>query len=326
MCSAEPTAAGRVHPGRSTRYSCGMRFVLGLPFMRHPIEPAFLTQQAVAEVAQAAEAAGFSAVAVTEHPIPSDDWLAAGGHDALDPFVALSFAAAATRELRLLTNLTVVPYRNPFLLAKAAASLDRLSEGRLILGCGAGYLKEEFDALGVDFEERNALFDESLEVLRRTWAGESVSRRGLHFEAVGNTASPTPAQARLPIWIGGNSRRSRRRAVEQAEGWMPMPNPRQLGERRRTVHIDGLEDLRGLIADLREHATSVGRREPLDVLFPAIEGAGAQGLDLEAHRAHVDDLAAIGVTWVLAPVGGANLASICDAIARYGREVIAACA
>lgn len=104
-----------------------MRFILSLPFMSHPQNPDFLTQEAVATVAQAAEAAGFDAVSVTEHPIPEDDWLASGGHDALDPFVALSFAAAATSTIRLLTNLTVVPYRNPFLLAKSAASLDRLS-------------------------------------------------------------------------------------------------------------------------------------------------------------------------------------------------------
>ena len=89
----------------------------------------------------------------------------AGGHQTLDPFVALAFAAAVTKRLRLLTYLAVVPYRNPFLLAKAAATLDRLSGGRFILGVGSGYLKTEFFALGVDFDERNALFDEALDVL-----------------------------------------------------------------------------------------------------------------------------------------------------------------
>ena len=301
-----------------------MKFALGLPFMNHPQNPDFLTQEAVAEVAQAAEAAGFDAVSVTEHPIPSDDWLASGGHDALDPFVALAFAAAATERVRLLTNLTVVPYRNPFMLAKAAASLDRLSRGRLILGCGVGYLKGEFDAVGVDFEERNALFDEALDVLRATWSGESVKYRGRHFEAAGNTAHPTPAQAEIPIWIGGNSKLSRRRAAERAQGWMPMPNPRALGSRRRTVNVDSIEDIAGLMTYMHDRAREVGRTDPIDVCFPAMVGPGAGGMDWDAHRAHLDELAAIGVTWVGAPVGASTRASLLDAIARYGEHVIAA--
>ncbi|MBJ18218.1 MAG: LLM class F420-dependent oxidoreductase [bacterium] len=290
--------------------------------MMHPLNPIFLTQEAVAEVARAAETAGFEAVAVTEHPIPFDPWLEGGGHDALDPFVALSFAAAATTRLKLLTNLTVVPYRNPFMLAKAAATLDRLSNGRLILGCGTGYLKEEFDAIGVDFEERNALFDESLEVLRKTWKAESVTHRGLHFEAPGNTANPAPAQSPIPIWIGGNSKLSRRRAAEKAEGWMPIPNPRALGSRRRTVHVDDLDDLREILSYMLDHARSIGRRDPIDVFFPALGGASAEGIDAAIHTAYLDELAEIGVNWALAPVGGSNLEAIVDAIAWYGREVI----
>jgi probable F420-dependent oxidoreductase len=299
-----------------------VKYILSLPFVMHPLEPGFLTQEAVARISRAAEEAGFSAVAVTEHPIPFDPWLEGGGHDALDPFVALSFAAAATTRLRLLTNLTVVPYRNPFMLAKAAATLDRLSNGRLILGCGTGYLKEEFDALGVDFEERNALFDESLEVLRKTWTAKSVTHRGLHFDAVGNTANPAPAQAQIPIWIGGNSKRSRRRAAEKAEGWMPIPNPRALGGRRRTVHVDNLDDLREIHAYLVDHAREIGRETPIDVLFPAIGGVSKQGLDFEAHFAHLDELAEIGVTWTLAPVGGRSVEALEAAIGEYGQRVI----
>ncbi len=299
-----------------------MRYVLSLPFMMHPMNPDFLTQEALAEVACAAEEAGFDALAVTEHPIPNDSWLEGGGHDALDPFVALSFAAAATTRIKLLTNLTVVPYRNPFMLAKAAATLDRLSKGRLILGCGTGYLKEEFDALGVDFNERNALFDESLDLLRKTWSGESVRARGRHFEAIGNTANPVPTQTRIPIWIGGNSQLSRRRAAEIGEGWMPIPNPRALGDRRRTVHLDDLEDLRKLIAYLHEHVREIGRESPVDIFFPALEGISRDGIDLPKHLAHLDALAEIGVTWTLAPIFGASLNEQKQAIATYGRDIL----
>lgn len=301
-----------------------MRFILGLPFMTHPQNPDFLTQEAVAKVARAGEAAGFDALAVTEHPIPDDEWLATGGHDALDPFVSLAFAAAATSRIRLLTNLTVVPYRNPFMLAKAAASLDRLSGGRLILGCGAGYLREEFDALGVDFEERNALFDESLEVLRAVWTGESVKYRGRHFDASGNTAHPTPVQTEIPIWIGGNSKLSRRRAAEKAQGWMPMPNPRALGGRRRTANVDDVDDLRALMTYMTEHARVIGRVEPIDVAFPATVGASAAGLDLDIHRAYLDELDGVGITWAGSPVGGSSLGALTDAIGLYGERVIAA--
>jgi len=301
-----------------------MQHALGLPFMIHPLIPEFLTQQAVAEVSRAAEAAGFGLVAVTEHPIPSDDWLAAGGHDALDPFVALAFAAAATTRIRVLTNLTVVPYRNPFLLAKSAASLDRLSGGRLILGCGTGYLKEEFDAMGVDFEERNALFDESLEVLRKTWKGGTVVHEGRHFRAVGNTANPTPAQAEIPIWIGGNSQLSRRRVAEKCQGWMPMPNPRSLGGRRRTAHIDGVDDLREGIAYLKDHARKIGRSASFEVFYPVVwKGAiGTPSFDFGAYRAHLDELAAAGVTWALSPVGGRTMSDLRRAIDLYGEQVI----
>ncbi len=126
-----------------------MRFILSAPFHTAPPNPAFLTGDAIAGLARAAEDAGFWGVAFTEHPAPPEAWRATGGHDALDPFVALTWAAAVTTRLRLLTNLTVLPYRNPFLLAKTSATLDRLSGGRLVLGAGVGYLEGEYEALGV---------------------------------------------------------------------------------------------------------------------------------------------------------------------------------
>jgi alkanesulfonate monooxygenase SsuD/methylene tetrahydromethanopterin reductase-like flavin-dependent oxidoreductase (luciferase family) len=107
------------------------------------------------DVAQAVERAGFDGLSLTEHPIPGARWLASGGHQSLDPFVGLGFAAGVTHRIRLLTHLSVAPYRNPFLLAKAAATVDKLSRGRMVLGLGVGYHKAEYYALGVDFDERN---------------------------------------------------------------------------------------------------------------------------------------------------------------------------
>ena len=141
-----------------------MRFVFNYP-ETSGLESDLLDSGEISDVAVAVEAAGFDAFALTEHPIPGANWLAHGGHQTLDPFVGLAFAAAVTERIKLLTHLSVVPYRNPFLLAKTAATLDRCSQGRFVLGLGAGYHKTEFFALGVDFDERNALFDEALEVL-----------------------------------------------------------------------------------------------------------------------------------------------------------------
>lgn len=147
------------------------------------------------DVAVAAERAGFDALSFSEHPAPGAKWLDRGGHQTLDSFVALGYVAAATERLRLLTYLAVVPYRNPFLLAKGAATLDKLSGGRFTLGIGTGYQKREFHALGVDFDERNALFDEALDVLPLHWSGEPSHIRG--GISVRRTSSPALAPSRI---------------------------------------------------------------------------------------------------------------------------------
>jgi probable F420-dependent oxidoreductase len=167
----------------------------------------------VADLARAAEAAGWSGFSFTEHPAGGARWLEAGGHQTLDPFVALGHVAAVTSRLRLFTYLTVVPYRNPLLLAKAATTVDRLSDGRFTLGVGTGYLKTEFFALGVEFDERNALFDEALDVLPLCWRGKPFTYHGHHFDARDIVTLPRPVQDPIPIWIGGNSRVTRQRAT-----------------------------------------------------------------------------------------------------------------
>jgi probable F420-dependent oxidoreductase len=247
------------------------------------------------EVAVAAERAGFSALSLSEHPIPGARWLASGGHQTLDPFVALGFAAGATQRLKLLTYLAVAPYRNPFLLAKAAATLDKLSGGRLILGLGAGYQKSEFYALGVDMEERNALFDEALEVLPLHWKGESFSYQGRHFNAREVIARPLPVQDPIPIWIGGNSRLSRRRAAERAQGWMPMSGGAELSATARTPALGSMGELAGIIAELR-----AGRTDPLDVVH-SYHGAGIEtpAVQPDRHREAFAEIEKAGFTWVV---------------------------
>jgi probable F420-dependent oxidoreductase len=291
-----------------------MRISIGLETARSDLVAEFVTATAIAEMAQAAESAGFDAVFVTDHPFPDDAWLAGGGHHALDPFVALAFAAAATTTLRLHTNLYVAAYRNPFLSAKAVATLDHLSGGRVILGIGAGYLEPEFAALGVAFDERNDLTDESIVMMKRAWAESGVVATGRHFDAsAGHTMLPRPVQQpHPPIWIGGNSKRAIRRAVELADGWMPMPNPAKYAERRRSPKLENLDDLRAGIAYAREHAAVVGRTAPLGVMY-------ALGRDTP------EEMAAAGVTDCYTIVRGADTRGAWIAeVERMGRDVLPA--
>ena len=117
-------------------------------------------------------------------------------------------------------------YHNPFLAAKAIASLDVLAGGRVILGVAAGYLRPEFGALGVDFDERNALLDEAIDLMRRVWTEDAVAAEGRHFRARAVTMRPRPDRpGGPPIWVGGNSTAAIRRAVARGQGWAPFPNP-----------------------------------------------------------------------------------------------------
>jgi probable F420-dependent oxidoreductase len=254
----------------------------------------------VADLAIAAEAAGWNGFAFTEHPVPGARWLDAGGHQSLDPFVALGHVAAVTQHLRLLTYLAVAPYRNPFLLAKAAMTVDKLSNGRFVLGVGTGYLKGEFRALGVDFDERNHLFDEMLDVLPLHWSGEAFSYSGTHFDARDAIGRPRPVQDPIPIWIGGNSRLTLRRVAERAQGWMPLTSYADISATTRTPHIASVDDLVTLIRDL---TTMAGPRAPmLDIVMaytdPTITTPRA---DVARHRETMHALAEGGVTWLALP-------------------------
>ncbi|HMP55950.1 MAG TPA: LLM class flavin-dependent oxidoreductase, partial [Novosphingobium sp.] len=173
-----------------------MAFTLSvtMPFDHVHLADEFCTMEAVKECALAAEKAGFHAGCVTDHPIPSYRWLDNGGHYAQDPFIMLSMVAALTTRLHVQSNIIVLPYRNPFITARAVSSLDHFSRGRVILGMGAGYLKPEFKALGVDFDSRNDLMDEYLVAMKMAWTGEDFAFEGTGYTAVGNRMLPTPVQ------------------------------------------------------------------------------------------------------------------------------------
>jgi len=299
-----------------------MRFWTTYPLLTHPMNPELVTGEAVTRFARAAEGAGIDGIAFTDHPAPSQKWLSAGGHDALDPFAALSFAAAATERIRLIPNIVVLPYRNPFLVAKAAATIDALSGGRFVLSVAAGYLRGEYRALGVDFERRNELFDEALDVIQGVWSSDEYSYEGGGFVASGVSASPKPAK--VPIWIGGNSLLARRRVAARGDGWNPFPAPAFLARTTRTIPLETLEDLAPMIDRLRRLVEDAGRDpSAIDVTFNTgqpgpHDAAFDAGRDLERLEA----MAAIGVTWSTVGVPGDSLEHALEAVARYGEEVI----
>ena len=302
-----------------------MRFSAQLPTDRVSKGTEFTGGAAIGEMARAVEAGGFDAGYVTEHPFPADEWLASGGHHALDPFVALTAAAMATRHLLLHTNLVVLPYRNPFVTAKAVASLDVVSGGRVILGVGAGYLEGEYQALGADFEHRNDVSDDALVAMKRAWSETGVRHEGRGYRATGNTMLPAPLQKpHPPIWIGGNSRRARRRVAEHAQGWSPFPVTPDFGRRTHTAAIETLDDLAAGIRELRALADERGRHEGIDVCFvPFGTGMGRSFPDPDAFCEQVQKLEAIGVTWVPMGLPSPSRAAYCENAARFGEEIIA---
>ncbi|MBL7494943.1 LLM class F420-dependent oxidoreductase [Frankia sp. CNm7] len=296
-----------------------MRFILHYP-ETNGTERDMLEAGPIDEVAAAAERAGFDAIALTEHPVPGAKWLETGGHQSLDPFVALGFAAAATTRLRLMTNLVVAPYRNPFLLAKAAATVDKLSGGRLILGMGTGYQKSEFFALGVDLAERAALFDEALDVLPLHWAGEPFSYQGLHFDARNVVARPKPVQDPIPIWVGGNSGRARRRAAQKAQGWLPMMAPPEVAVTAQTMAITSREQLATLIQGVKDEAAAAGRPGPLDFTSSYNDAAlaSAPTADADRHREQWAELEKIGVNWLIISCHSTSREQTFDFIETFG--------
>lgn len=302
-----------------------MKFAFTHPMHSHPYNPELVGGAGVAAVAAAAEAAGFGGFGFTDHPAPTQKWLDSGGHDALDPFVAMGFAAAHTSTLRLIPNVVVLPYRNPFLVAKAGATLDLLSGGRFTLAVGVGYLKREFAALGVEFDERGALVEEALQVIRAVWTGDGVSFEGSDFTAVGITAHPRPA-APPPIWIGGNTAAARRRVTEHGDGWCPFPAAGVLAQTARTDPMDSLETLAAGIDDLRRRFEKAGRDPAaMDVTFSNTVGGvpGTDSFDAAAYLGGVQQLADLGVTWIQVQVPGDSLAHATEAIAQFGEQVIA---
>ena len=185
----------------------------------------------LAEAARAADAAGFARLWVGEHVVlfdnqqsrypysESGEFSVAADADWLDPFVALTFAAAVTKRIGLATGICLVPEHNPLILAKQVASLDRLACGRFTLGVGVGWMAEEFAALGVPFARRTHRTREYVAAMRRLWQDDVASFEGEFVSFAGARSAPKPARRTVPVLLGGESRPALQRAADYGDGW-----------------------------------------------------------------------------------------------------------
>ncbi|OPG05390.1 LLM class F420-dependent oxidoreductase [Streptomyces sp. GKU 895] len=198
-------------------------------------------------VARAAEDAGFAYVASCDHVAIPRRLAAAMSTVWYDPVATLAHLAAVTERIRLLSHVAVVGLRHPLLSAKQYATVDHLSGGRLILGVGAGHVAEEFEVLGLDFRQRGALLDECVDALRVALGPEEFpEHHGKFYDFQGLGQRPRPAQARVPLWVGGSSPAAVRRAALKGDGWLPQGDPRdrlpaQIAELTRIREEAGVE-------------------------------------------------------------------------------------
>jgi probable F420-dependent oxidoreductase len=174
----------------------------------------------ILDIARRAETLGFDSVWVTDHILVPQSMNIIYRDHMLEPLALLSHLAAVVTRVRLGTSVIILPYRSPIVVAKMLATIDQLSQGRVIMGTGAGWMEEEFAALNAPFKERGDFSDECLRIMRDIWTHNTVSMQGKFHHYDHMQTSPRPVQpGGPPIWVGGNSARSRRRVAELGDGW-----------------------------------------------------------------------------------------------------------
>ena len=264
-------------------------------------------------LAQLAEASGYESVWTFEHVIvpldydskyPYNDSGKMGADpetNLIDPLIALTAIAANTKTLRLGTGVNILSQVNPLLLAKQAASLDMLSNGRFMLGVGIGWLREEFDAMGTPFERRGARFDDYVAAMRKVWSGDVVEHQSDFLNWTGFKSYPLPAQKPgVPIIMGGNKGKIFERTATLGDGWFaPASSPEELAPL--------LEPLKVACADAGRDYASV----ELTAMWPGQGGVAA-----------VNAFAELGVSRLVVPIMALGADPVAG-IQRLGEEVIA---
>ena len=202
----------------------------------------------VAEIAAKAEELGFESIWLPEHPVmpvntasrypgTPDGAIPDYMSDMADPYIGLARASAVTSTIKLGTGITLIPERNPLVLAGAIATLDRFSGGRFLLGIGTGWLREETEIMGGDFDHRWTQARESIEVMRALWTQDAAEYHGRYYDFPPVQCNPKPAQAGgPPVILGGNARNVFRRVARWGDGWMPTAaSPEQIAAGRAAI-------------------------------------------------------------------------------------------
>jgi probable F420-dependent oxidoreductase len=258
--------------------------------------------------AQTAEEAGFESVWVPEHLVLPVEMSGSPhtGHaeppippsmPAFDVWVMLAMVAAQTSTIRLGTYVYNIGLRHPFVTARAVATLDLFSGGRVEFGIGASWCKEEWDAVGLDFSTRGRRVDETIEICRRLWTDDVIEHHGEFFDFQPVMFNPKPAQSPIPIIVGGDTPAAMRRTAKYGDGWIPMNH--------------SLEDLGPDIARIKELRKAAGRDEHFTVTFA---GRVASADDLQRYRD-------AGVGRVLCTPFTSSREAL-DGIKRFGDEVL----
>jgi probable F420-dependent oxidoreductase len=259
--------------------------------------------EAIAAIAEDADRLGYNHLTCSEHVAVPRTVAEVRGSRYWDPLSTFGYLAARTSRIRLATHVLVLGYHHPLEIAKRYGTLDRVCGGRLILGVGVGSLREEFDLLGAPFDDRGARADDALRALRTSLSQPEPAYQGDHYGYDGFVVDPCSPQEQVPIWIGGRTARSLRRAVELADGWTPF----------------GLtpDNLRPMLARARESAAWERRTAPLDlVLTPerALDPAG----DPDRARLLAGELVDLGATCL-------NLRFVSHSLAHYREQLEAMC-
>jgi probable F420-dependent oxidoreductase len=288
-----------------------------MKFALHFGNNTFYEPEAARRLVRVAEAAGFDSVFAVEHVVFPDNYTSVypyapggrlpGGPPAKlpDPLIWLTWAAAATTRLRFMTAVMILPQRNPLVLAKEVATLDYLSGGRIELGIGVGWLKEEFEALGIPFERRGKRADEYVAAMRALWASDGASFAGEFVKFDHVSCNPKPVAKSVPIVVGGHSEAAARRAGRLGDGFFPS--------------IGAQVDTMPLLDVVRRSAEQAGRDPAMVELILGCPGAlPNSGSD---PRAAVEERIARGAGRLALPVM-AFLPDLETTLARFGEEII----
>jgi probable F420-dependent oxidoreductase len=295
------------------------------------------TREGILALAREGERLGLHSAMIADHvvfPVQSEsaypytvDRKHPGGGDALETFSILGVVAGATERLRLVTSVLVLPYRNPVLTAKMVASLDVLSGGRVTLGVGVGWLKEEFEALdSPDFGQRGAVTDEWIAIFKQLWTTSPASFAGKFYDYAGIRAEPFPLQKpHPPIWVGGHSPAALRRAAKHGDGWHPVgaiaasPLPPQ----EMKAHLQTLKRLTE--AEGRDFgALTISYKAPLyDTGIPDRDGT-RRSFSGTPHdiASDIRSFAAIGVHELIFDFRGETIAGSIERLQRFAAEVM----